>query len=59
MYTYIFFSFFFKAAPAAHGSSQARGQTGAAMENLHHSHSNAKSELHYAAACGNATSLNH
>ena len=29
----------------AYGSSQARGQTGAAAAGLHHSHSNARSEL--------------
>ena len=30
----------------ARGGSQARGQIGAAAAGLHHSHSNAKSELH-------------
>ena len=40
-----FFSFLFMATPAAYGSSWARGQTGAAAAGLHHSHSNARSEL--------------
>ena len=34
------------AAPAAHGSSPARGGTGAAASSLHHSHSNVGSEPH-------------
>ena len=36
--------FVFRATPAAYGSSQARGQTGAAAAGLHHSHSNVGSE---------------
>ena len=32
--------------PMAHGSSQARGQPGAAPASLHHSHSNARSGPH-------------
>ena len=36
----------FRAALAAHGSSQAKGRTGAAAAGLYHSHSNARSELH-------------
>ena len=36
---------FFRAAPAAHESSQARGQFGAIAASLHHSHSNIRSEL--------------
>ena len=32
--------------PAAHGGSQARGQTEAAAAGLHHSHSNVGSKLH-------------
>ena len=36
----------FRAAPVAHGSSQARGQIRAAAASLYHSHSNARSELH-------------
>ena len=36
----------FTAAPAAYGSSQARGQIGAAAAGLRHSHSNTRSELH-------------
>ena len=43
----IFFSFFyFKAAPAAHGGSQARGLIGVVAAGLHHSQSNARSEPH-------------
>ena len=34
------------AAPAAYGSSQARGQIGAIAVGLHHSQSNKGSELH-------------
>ena len=41
-----FFLFLFRAAPTAHGRSQARGRTGVAAARLHHSHSHAKSELH-------------
>ena len=40
-----FFLFVFRAAPAAYGGSQARGQTEAIAAGLHHSHSNAGSEL--------------
>ena len=40
------FSFFFRASPAAYGSSQARGHIRAAAASLRHSHSNAGSELH-------------
>ena len=36
----------FRAAPAAYGGSQARGRVGAIAAGLHHSHSNAGSELH-------------
>ena len=38
--------FFLRAAPKAYGSSQARGQIGAAAASLHHSHSNARSKPH-------------
>ena len=38
--------FLFQAAPAAYGSSQARGQIGNAATSLHHSHSNAGAEPH-------------
>ena len=34
----------FRAAPAAYGGSQARGQIGAIAASLHHSHSNAESK---------------
>ena len=41
----LFFSFsFFRAAPAARGSSQARGQIGAASSGLYHSCNNVGSE---------------
>ena len=36
----ICFASFFRAPPAAHGSSQARGRIGALAAGLHHSHSN-------------------
>ena len=42
----IFFLVFFRAAPAAHGGSQARGRIGAAAADLHHSHSNTRSGPH-------------
>ena len=35
----------FRAAPKAHGGSQARGLTGAGAAGLHHSHSHVRSEL--------------
>ena len=35
----------FRAEPVVYGSSQARGQITAAAVGLHHSHSNARSEL--------------
>ena len=37
--------FFFRAASATYGDSQARGRTGAGAASLRHSHSNARSEL--------------
>ena len=43
--TFFFCLFFFRAAPMAHGGSQAGGQIGAAGASLCHSHSNAGSEL--------------
>ena len=46
-FLYFFFSFFFlsfMAAPAAYGSSQARGRMGAVAASLPHSHSHAESE---------------
>ena len=46
--SFFFFFFFvfclFRAAPAAHGGSQARGQIGAVATSQHQSHSNARSE---------------
>ena len=44
-FIYLFF-FLFRAAPAAYGSSQARGWIRAEVTGLHHSHSNVRSELH-------------
>ena len=41
-----FFFLLFRAAPTIYGSSQARGQIGAAAAGLHHSHSNTRSEPH-------------
>ena len=38
------FFVFFRAAPTAHGGSQARGPIGAVAAGLHHSHSNTGSE---------------
>ena len=43
---FFFFFCLFRAAPVAYGSSQARGQIGAAAASLHHSHSNEGSEPH-------------
>ena len=42
---FFFFFCLFRAAPTAYGSSQARGQIGAAAAGLHHSHSNMVPEL--------------
>ena len=42
LFTFVFCPF--RAAPAAHGGSQARGPIGAAASGLHHSHSNSGSE---------------
>ena len=39
-----FFALFFRAAPVAYGSSQARDPIGATAAGLHHSHSHAGSE---------------
>ena len=36
----------FRDVPVAYGSSQAKGQIGAVVASLHHSHSNGGSELH-------------
>ena len=49
---------FFRAAPAAHGGSQARGPTGAAAASLHHSHarSEPRSVTYNTAAHGNGVS---
>ena len=49
MFKHILFYFLknlFRATPAAHGGSQARGQIGAIASGLHHSHSNAGSKPH-------------
>ena len=42
---FFFFFVFFRAAPAAYGSSQARGWIEATAAGLHHSHSNAEPKL--------------
>ena len=42
----LFFFWLFRASPEAYGDSQARGRRGAVAAGLHHSHSNAGSELH-------------
>ena len=42
---YLFYFLLFRATPAAYGGSQARGWIGATAACLHHSHSNAGSEL--------------
>ena len=57
-----FFFLLFRAAGAAFGGSQARGQIRATAAGLHHSHSNARSELcplPTPSAHGNAGSLTH
>ena len=41
----VFLFFFSRAAPEACGGSQARGLIGAIATDLHHSHSNSRSEL--------------
>ena len=53
--------FFFLGLYPQHGGSQARGQIRASAAGLHHSHSNARSELSvtYTTAHGNAGSLTH
>ena len=43
---YSFFLVFFRAAPLAYGSSQARGGIGAVAAGLCHNHSNSGSDLH-------------
>lgn len=40
VFVYLFCFRFFKTAPVAYGSSQARGKIGAAPAGLHHSHIN-------------------
>ena len=45
-FNFFFFFCFFRASPTAYGHSQAKGWLGAAAASLHHSHSNAGSELH-------------
>ena len=42
----VFFFFFFRAAPASYGGSQARGQIRATAAGLRQSRSNARSEPH-------------
>ena len=43
---YFFPFFLFRAAPAAHGGSQARGRIEATAASLHHTHSKARLELY-------------
>ena len=43
---WLFVCALFRAAPAAYGGSQARGQIGAVAAHLHHSHSSASSLTH-------------
>ena len=43
---FLFTFFFFSASRGACGGSQTRGEIGAVAAGLHHSHSNARSELH-------------
>ena len=42
---FLFLFLSFQATPMAHGRSQARGQIRGVVAGLHHSHSNARSEL--------------
>ena len=46
MVSFFFSPLLFRAAPAAYGGSQARSQTRATVDALHHSHSNARSKPH-------------
>ena len=41
---YFYYFFFFRPTPVAYGGSQARGRIAAVVTDLHHSHSNARSE---------------
>ena len=65
LYMYLFtLFFFFKAAPAAYGSFQARGQIGASAAGLHHSHRKVGLEpclwpTPHTTVHGNAESLTH
>ena len=55
---FFFFFYFFSAASMACGSSQARGQIGAAAAGLHHSRRNARAvSVIHTTAHGNAGSL--
>ena len=60
IFFFFFFFFFllFRAAPAAYGHSQARGQIRAIVAGLHHSQSNARSAT-YTTTQGNTRSLTH
>ena len=46
LFIYLFIYCLFRAAPVAYGGSLARGPFRAVAAGLHHSHSNARSELH-------------
>ena len=59
---FLFVCLFFRAAPAAYGGSQARGQIGVIAAGLHHSHSNARiqaTSATYTTDNGNTRSLTH
>ena len=58
---FFYFLSFFRAALAAYGSSQARGQIRAIGASLHHSHSNGVRVMsaNYTTAQGNTGSLTH
>ena len=60
LYFNFFIFCFFRAAPMAYGSSQARGRIGAVAAGLHHSHNNAGStSATYTTAHGKAGSFTH
>ena len=46
MYVFMYLFLLFRAAPAAYGGSQVRGQIGATAASLYHNHSNMGSEPH-------------
>ena len=56
---FLFVFLLFRAAPKAYGGSQARGQIGAIVAGLHHSHADLSMSSTYTTAHGNARSLSH